>query len=293
MSYMKKSILFILFVCLSDMLNAQTMKTFDCGLFSLDYPSSFKSVPIQNAPHMVLKLESDNYILSASYWDKGLDKSISIWDDKIYELYKQNPVGDGTLISITKESIQTKGGARRCLKLKTNMHRQVQGANVYLKMVSYLMLQDGYLYTFAFVSEGKYTKDSPTTYPDRIMKGLRIKKSSQVNSADFESYLIEVIKKLNAQCPMKVDACTTHLLVLLSGKTIMIKTLIEDSCDNLVDYEEFKRKMCGNFSASLDKAFVQYLNDNNYSLVYMIYNENDRLKKKITISGSDILNFYR
>ena len=159
-------------------INAQSVKTFDCGLFSFDYPTSFKSIPIQNAPHMVLKLESANYIFSASYWDKGLAPDVSIWDDEIYELYKQIPVGDGTLISITKESIQTKGGVRRCLKLKSNMHRSVQGKDVYLKNVTYLMLQDGYLYVFAFVSEGKYTKDSPTAYPDKIMKGFRLKNHS-------------------------------------------------------------------------------------------------------------------
>ena len=154
------------------------------------------------------------------------------------------------------------------------------------------MIQDGYLFTFAFVSEGKYTKDSSTAYPDKIMKGLRLKKSIQANTTDFESYLIEVVKKLNAQCPMKVDRCTTHQQVLLSGKTIMIKTLIEDSCNSMVDYDEFKKKMCENFSLSLDKAFVKYLDKNGYSLVYMIYNENDRLKKKVTITCHNILGCY-
>lgn len=290
---MKKSTIFFTLVCMCVSINAQTVKTFECDLFSLDYPSSFKPVPIQNAPHMVLKLESSNYILSASHWDKRFANNTSIWDDDIYELYKQNPIGDGTLISINKESIQTKGGARRCIKLKTNMHRQAQGTDVYLKMVSYLMLQEGNLFVFNVMSEGKYSKDSPTVYPDLIMKGLRFKKSSIDKSTDLESYMIEIVKKLNAQCPIKVDNCTTHQMVILSGKTIMIKSLVEDSCNRLVDYDEFKRKMCENFSVSLDKVFIQYLNDNGYSVVYMIYNENDRLKKKITISGRDILNFYK
>ena len=287
---MKKSIIFFTLVCMCVSINAQT---FECDLFSLDYPSSFNPVPIQNAPHMVLKLESSNYILSASHWDKRFANNTSIWDDDIYELYKQNPIGDGTLISINKESIQTKGGARRCIKLKTNMHRQAQGTDVYLKMVSYLMLQEGNLFVFNVMSEGKYSKDSPTVYPDLIMKGLRFKKSSIDKSTDLESYMIEIVKKLNAQCPLKVDNCTTHQMVILSGKTIIIKSLVEDSCNRLVDYDEFKRKMCENFSVSLDKVFIQYLNDNGYSVVYMIYNENDRLKKKITISGRDILNFYK
>ena len=291
--YMKKYTLYFFLVFMCNYINAQSVKTFDCGLFSFEYPTSFKSIPIQSAPHMVLKLESANYIFSASYWDKGLAPDVSIWDDEIYYHYKQNPFDDGTLVGITKESIQTKGGVKRCLKLKSNMYRRVQGKDVNLKMVTYLMLQNGYLFVFAFVSEGKYTKDSQTAYPDKIMKGLRLKKPSQVNTTDFDSYLIEVVKKLNAQCPIKVDRCTTNQLVLLSGKTIMIKTLIEDSCNSLVDYDEFKKKMCENFSLSLDKAFVRYLDKNGYSLVYMIYNENDRFKKKVTITGRNILDYYK
>lgn len=271
--------------------NGQNFKKFDCGLFSFDYPTVFKPSAINNAPHMVLKLQSDSYIFSASYWDKGFSEDINIWDDNIFQLYKQNPIGEGTLVNITKETIKSKGGIIRCLKLKTNISRYIQNKAVNLKMVSYLLIHDGYLLTFAFMSEGKYLKESPTVYPDKVMQGLRIK-SNKKASFDFDSYLLEVVKKLNAQCPMKVDACTMHLQVLLTGKTVMIKTLIEDSCDDLVDYNEFKKKMCENFCFALEKAFVQYLDKNGYSLSYMIYNEYDKLKKIVRISGKDILYYY-
>jgi len=288
---MRRTLFFLWLVCVPSMIvYGQVLKNFDCGLFSFDYPSSFKTIPIQNAPHMVLKLESDDYYFSASYWEKGLDKNISIWDNEFYELYK-NPVGDGTLISITKEIIQTKSGSHRCLKLKTNIHRQNQGMNINIKMLTYLMLHDGYLFTFAFSSQGNYSKETSTTYPDRIMKGLRFK-SLQNSFSDLDNALLEKVKKLNAQCPIMVDECTTHLQIVLSGKTVMIKTLVEDICDDVIDYDEFKQKMCENFSVALEKAFVQYLDKNGYSVVYMIYNEKEKLKKKITVSGHDILSCY-
>ena len=270
----------------------QASKTFDCGLFSFDYPTSFKPASIQNAPHMVLKLESDSYVFTASYWDKGFDDNVSIWDDEIYELYKQIPINDGTLVSITKETIQIKGGVmRRCLKLKTNTYRYAQGYDIYMKITTYLMINNGYLFVFTFTSQGKYTKDSKTVYPDKMMKGLKFK-TSQNKVSNFDNYLLSVVKTLNSQCPIQVDECTTHLSVLLSGKTVMIKTIIDDSCESLVDYDEFKSKMCENFSVALEKPFVQYLDKNGYSMMYMIYNEYDRLKKKVTISGHDILNYY-
>ena len=266
------------------MVFGQTSKTFDCGLFSFDYPSSFKPIPIQNAPHMVLKLESDSYIFTASYWDKGFDGNVSIWDDEIYDFYKQNPIGEGTLVHITKETVQTKGGAMcRCLKLKTNIYRYAQGFDIYMKITTYLMIHNEYLFVFTFTSQGKYTKDSKTVYPDKIMKGLKFK-TSQNKFSNFDDYLLSVVKTLNSQCPVQVDECTTHLQVLLSGKTLMLKTLIDDACGGLVDYNEFKRNMCRNFSVALEKSFVQNLKKNGYSFVYMIYDENDRLKKKISMN---------
>ena len=268
----------------------QLNKTFDCEFFSLDYPSIFRQSSIQKAPHMLMKLQSEDYIFSASYGDSGLDSSVGIWDDDMYEHYIRLYVSNGTFISIDRETINTKDGLMRCLKLKTNTHQRKQGADIHIKILSYLMLYKGYLFVFAFASPGKYTKDSPTSYPDKIMKGLKFKTTS-IN--DFESYLIEAVKKLNAQCPIHVDDCTTHLFVLLSGKTIIMKTQIVDACEDFMDYEELKHRMCENFSFALEKAFVQYLDQKGYSIMYLIYNENERLKKKISISGREILNCYQ
>lgn len=80
--------------------------------------------------------------------------------------------------------------------------------------------------------------------------------------------------------------------VVIAGKTLMIKTKIDDSCENIVDCEEFKRKMCENFSVAFEKPFVQYLDRNGYTMMYMIYNEYERLKKKVIISRHDILKYY-
>ena len=104
---MRKTLLFVaLFAILSLTVGCQAKKTFDCGLFTLEYPNEFKTVPIQNSPHMVFKAVSDNYYLTASYWDYGLDDSVSIWDDQVYEQYKQMPVPDGAIVEITRETIK-------------------------------------------------------------------------------------------------------------------------------------------------------------------------------------------
>ena len=161
----------------------ESMEIFDCGLFSFEYPSTFKTAPIQNAPHMILKLESDDYMVSISYWDYGLGDDASIWNDEYFERYKQMPIEDGTLVDIAKVGVQTKDGFVKSLKLKTNINSRNNDVTTCAKLLTYLMFHDGYLLVFVFESEGSYPIPIPehysTTYPDEIMKGLRFKYSEE------------------------------------------------------------------------------------------------------------------
>lgn len=270
--------------------NGQTYKDYDHELFHFKYPASYKSEPIKSSPGMILKMASGDNFLSVSIRETGWNENISIWDDRIFERLTNNHSGSGRIVSISKEMINLKNETRRCIKIMSNLQKQKQGVNIGIKILSYMMLHKGKLFIIGFTAPGKYTKASSTSYPEKIMKGFMFKSADR--EVDFDKYLIEVVKKLNAQCPMQIDPCTTYLQVLLSGSTVMIKTLVEDACDTLVDFDEFKNKMCENFSVALDKSFVQYLDRNGYSVMYLIYNENDRLKKKVNITARDILSFY-
>ena len=269
----------------------QGNKTFEDELFTFNYPATFKPDQIKNSPGMKLKLISESYGLSVSYVDTGWDESVSVWDDRISERLYNNYSGNHQIVSTSKETIKIKGGERRCLKLMTNSQKFKQGVTYNLRHLSYMMLYKGKLFIVGFISNGKYTKTSSTAYPEKILKGFQFN-GREKQEVDFDKYLLNLTKQLNSQCPMRIDQCTTHMNVVLAGKTLMIKTMIDDSCENLVDYDEFKKKMCENFSVALEKPFVQYLDRNGYTMTYMIYNEYDRLKKKITISGREILNYY-
>lgn len=291
MTKMKTNSLFALLLALLSpymVINAQSNKTFDCDMFSFEYPPTFKPYPISNAPHMLLKLESHDYILSASYRDAGIHGNKSIWDYDFSNLYKAQK---SDVVSITKETLELKSGTQRCVKIMTNVHNRQNGTVIDIKMLSYHIIHNGCLLTFAFASNGKYNKESITTYPEKILRGLKLK-YKEAKVVNHEQQLLESIKKMNSQFPMQVDDCTTYLQIVLSGKTIMLKTLIEDECDDLIDFDEFKRKVCENYSVALEKPFVEYLDENGYSLLYMIFNSNDRLKKKIQITGKDILKYY-
>ena len=153
----------------------QTTTTFDCGSFSLEYPDSFKATPIQNAPHAVLKLVSDYCFWAASYREIENDKDVDIWDDEILKLYGQSPVDDNKIVDIKKESIETKGGTVRCLKFLSNTSKTEQGMEINLKNVTYLMMNNSFLFTFAFMCPGKFIKGDNTNSFDILMSGLTFK----------------------------------------------------------------------------------------------------------------------
>lgn len=284
---MKK--IFVLFFLICSLLHiyGQT-KNFECDYFSLEYPANLKPAPIMNAPHMITKFQSQNYIFTASTWKYNIPKDVSVWDDKVYNIYRQQFVNEEEIIDVTRETIQTKGGAHKCLKIKTNIPYQ-EGTYINMRALQYIMIHNGNLFIFGFFSSGKYTKASDTKNFDKIMTGLKFK-----NQQDdyFYSYFLERIKELNAQCPIKVDYCTTHTNVLLIGKTMTIKTLVDKKCEDMVYSNDFLLRMCDNFSTALPKSFFDFLDDRGYSITYLIYNKNDKLIKKIKISPKDILEFY-
>ena len=71
----------------------------------------------------------------------------------------------------------------------------------------------------------------------------------------------------------------------------MIKTLVRGDSKAL-NHEEFKHNICKNLTVMVDKSFVQELDKSGYSLVYMIFNEQENLINKINISCDEILRYY-
>jgi hypothetical protein len=148
---------------------AQSMKQYSGKNFSLSYPSSYTPAPINNAPHMCLKLKNDNYIFTASYWDKGYSEGTSIWDDEIYEACKSLPV-NGNLLAVDKITVPTKQDNRRSIRVISTIKENYST----ICSVSYLMIQDSFLYIFAFFSDNEIFLSKDLDYQKRFLKGLTL-----------------------------------------------------------------------------------------------------------------------
>ncbi len=309
---MRKSLLLLL-ACTFALGCSGATKKFDCGLFSLDYPSRYSSTPIQNSPHMVLKITSDDSYFSASYWINDLDTEKSVWDDDIFERYKgiyQNMSSDKSteLVDISKVIVKTKSGEIRCLKMMFNTKMNMSGQMVQCKVVHFTTLFQGNLFVFGYASEGKYKKGDLTSEPESLLKGLKFKeyvnkkadiaqgssKKTGTNSREqFEKKIIETIKVLTSQCPIRTDECTTVSQVLLSGKIIMYNVVIDDECVTYIesdDYKDtFKKNVCYNLAKAVSKEFIELIENHGYSIQYLLFDTSSLLLDIISISGKDII----
>ena len=99
-------------------------------------------------------------------------------------------------------------------------------------------------------------------------------------------------KQMNAQCPIRADEITTFQQVLLSGKTMMIKTQILNDYIDEIDFDVFKRLKCENYSKLLDKKFVEFIKDSGYTIQYVVFDEQGKAITKVDLFGEDILEYY-
>lgn len=255
--------------------------------FSLSYPSDYRPVDIQNAPHMCLKLENNSYQFTASYWNKGYDESVSIWDDEMYEACNSLPI-DGELLAVDKVKVSTKNGKMRSVRVMSTLNAEYSTIN----SVSYLMIQDGYLFLFAFYSDKTIFEPADLEYQEKFLKGLFFQHYGEDAFDDSYDYLMESVKSLNAQCPFYADEVTTIRSVVLSGKTVCIRLEASNEILESIDYSILESTFCENFSKTLPEKFFVYLEEYGYSLKYLIYDETNKLHKVLNISPMDVMEYY-
>lgn len=234
--------MFLLLTCLYTSLFAQ--KTFDNGLLSFTYPSYFKNSEISNAEHMVLKLESNKYTFTISLWDYKykMDESVDAWDDAIYNNYNGFSPGNSKFVSIERCLISTKTGKEHSLKIKTNSYEN----KIKFKHLFYLIIKNGYLFVFSTTSEGTYTKNTPTTYEDNLIKGVSFKNiRKSKNNTELPQEVLNQIKntymsfckELNEQTPLYVDDITTLISAVFIDWTITITYKVSIDTNDYTEQE--------------------------------------------------------
>lgn len=148
------------------------------GSISFTYPSYLVQQKIDNAPHMLLKLESNNYALSISFWEYNFDNSISIWDEVIVSTYSRidkNIPNSKVHKSCEKIYLTIANNKQvKCLKTVMRTTNSLQGQTIKFDQVYYRLLHKGNYLQFGFFVFSYHDYWNRPQFSDDIMKGLKL-----------------------------------------------------------------------------------------------------------------------
>lgn len=284
---MKKLIFTFLVIIVSLDLIAQNIKTFDSKYLLFSYPAKYKTTSIENAPHMLLKLESKNDFFSISIGRIEFN-AIDAWDDNFYEEYKKS-LDKQDCVSLEKITINTQSGIRHFLKSKINYSSNG------LRMLNYIYIYNRYMYVFGHISFGTYSKYSSTKEVDDLMKGVYFKDFDNSNYSSIESNLNyerkdlfsklhNKIKSMNNSLPMPIDDITCLTGIILIDKCITCRYIVNTDDKDIID--KFSDKQLTkhvanisfmNFKNSLSDKFLKILSSEGIYIKHLFFDKGGKL----------------
>ena len=150
----------------------------DIGHFSFQYPSYLEQQKINNAPHMLLKLDSKNYTLTLSFWEYDFERSITIWDEDIVSNFSHaDKILTNSKVEKSCEKIYltlANDTKEKCLKSEILTTNTIQGQTIKYKQITYRLLHNGDYLQFVFFVFDYHNYWSKSQFSDEIMKGLKL-----------------------------------------------------------------------------------------------------------------------
>lgn len=122
---------------------------------TLKFPSTFREVPINNAPHMLLHIENEKeeeYIIS--FWEYGIDESYDIWNPEFFKEVENNAhkIQGAELISCSKKKLNIR---EKTIKAVQMIHLRDDGIKKKY-VVTYQTLWRGNLIQIMYISKGDF-----------------------------------------------------------------------------------------------------------------------------------------
>lgn len=267
---------------------------FENAIIKLTYPSTFQETKPQNASHMILKLESENSVLTISRWEYGFDKSVDAWNDEFYDIYRNGMPNTDCVLS-EKVVLQTSYETLRAIKIYANIGDSVNE----IGSISYLIIKNGDLYVVTFNEPIVLTNQSSSKHIDDILYWLQIKDKADSSQEEFpkdieefESYVIKNLTEVNQTLPMQVDEFTTLFCVTNVGKTLLYKYRIDSSVVDLLDDEWatiYKQNTLIAVLSSVPNAeeYASYMARSSIKITYLFYDQNDNLIRTVHLTPND------
>jgi hypothetical protein len=158
---------------------AQEMDNFESekGHFKFSYPSFYKQEKINNAPHMLAKLVSEQSYITVALWEYDFDENITIWDDDIYGYYlelDQSYSNSEDNILCKKINLDIQNGTTKTLKSLITMASEYQEQTIYAKQLTYRIIHRGNYLQFSFFTMDLGHNSSFEKESEDIMRGVKL-----------------------------------------------------------------------------------------------------------------------
>lgn len=280
----------------ADNVSGRSLKKFENELLLFSYPDRFYPQKINNAPHMVLKLKSDNALLTIGQWDYNLASSVDVWD--VAEYCKKNVMPGTQLVDVKKMILETSDGGIHCVKLITNA---AFGGNITGYLVYYIV-HKGCLINFGYMMDHIVDKSASTDDIDKLFVGLKLKGGNDNRLGnvfyvgDFKDKIIELCKNINSQCPIKTNDIMELVCMYYSNNMITCKYIVDNDIAEYIDNDwakELKKGTIDNFRELFSQlnwspeTLYKCISKENTSILFYIFNKEAHLLKTIKIIPDD------
>lgn len=267
---------------------------FENSIIKFSYPAEYSEVKPQNAPHMIFNIESNNSILTISRWEYDIDESIDVWNDDIYNQYRNGMPGTNCVLS-EKVFLQTKYENLRAIKIYTNLEIKEDK----IGSITYLFIKNGDLFVITYNQPMVLTSHSSSKEAEKFLYPLLIKNNAKTSKEElymsieeFENYVIEKYKEVNKSLPMKVDEVTTLFGVTNMGKTLFFKYRIDSKYADYINNEwaaNYKEKTLLNMMSSVPNSeeLTKYLARSSIKMTYLFFDNKDNLIRTLHITPKD------
>ena len=135
------------------------------------------------------------------------------------------------------------------------------------------MINNGNLFSFTFLSEGKYTPQSSTEYADKIMQGLKFKSQNNIlpdistAEEELKKIYMDFCQQLNKQMPMYIDELTTLNSVVFINWEIIYNYNVN------LNFDDFSKD-------KIDTMLSEMKNKNKRNLKYLYERGTHHFKKE-------------
>lgn len=243
---------------------------------------------------MIFNIESNNSILTISRWEYDIDESIDVWNDDIYNQYRNGMPGTNCVLS-EKVFLQTKYENLRAIKIYTNLEIKEDK----IGSITYLFIKNGDLFVITYNQPMVLTSHSSSKQAEKFLYPLLIKNNAKTSKEElymsieeFENYVIEKYKEVNKSLPMKVDEVTTLFGVTNMGKTLFFKYRIDSKYADYINNEwaaNYKEKTLLNMMSSVPNSeeLTKYLARSSIKMTYLFFDNKDNLIRTLHITPKD------